>query len=104
MSGGLWRDHPATPRQAQLSFKSSRKRARPNQADVLIAMLRDARTNGRAVELPAIMAVGVAQHSARFNELRSRGFVIRNETEQSDDCRTLSPYYLQHDPERDSSL
>lgn len=104
MNGGRWRDHPATPRQAQLAFRPSRKRTRPTQADLLIAMLRDARANGGAVELPEIMTVGIAQHGARFNELRSRGFVIRNETSQSDDNRTLSRYYLEHDRERNGSL
>jgi hypothetical protein len=62
---GLWRDHPATPRQQTL-LKPARKRgAKPTQADVLISMLRDARSQNRALELPAIMQAGIAQHGAR---------------------------------------
>ena len=85
-AGGLWRHHG---------------RSGISQADVLLSMLRHARTNGRAVQLPEIMGAGIAQHGARFNELRRRGFSIRNETERSHDGRVLSRYYLEHDPERD---
>jgi hypothetical protein len=63
-------------------------------------MLRQARANGRAVQLPEIMVAGIAQHGARFNELRSRGFVIENETER-DSGGVRSRYYLRHDPELD---
>lgn len=64
-------------------------------------MLREARGDNRAVQLTEIMAVGIAQHLARFNELRARGFVITNETERTGDGRVLSRYWLRHDPERD---
>jgi hypothetical protein len=67
-------------------------------------MLRQARASGAAVELPQIMAAGIAQHGARFNELRTRGFEIVNETERGTDGRVLSRYWLRHDPERDGSL
>ena len=52
--GGLWRGHPATPAQAALVFAGT---GRKTQADVLIGMLRTARSEGRALELPKIMAV-----------------------------------------------
>jgi hypothetical protein len=67
-----------------------------------LLLLRDARLVGRAVPLPEIMALGIAQHGARFNELRSLGFEIRNEIVRSADGRVLSRYWLVHDPGRDS--
>lgn len=101
MTSGFWRNHPATPKQEQLAFKSGRNRPRPTQADLIVELLSEARANGTAVQLPQILGLGVAQHGARFNELRSRGFVIHNETERSHDGRVLSRYWLRHDPERD---
>jgi hypothetical protein len=74
---------------------------RPTQTDLLIDKLREARDAGRALELPEIMRLGIAQHGARFNEIRSQGFVITNETERAADGRVLSRYWLRHDPERD---
>jgi hypothetical protein len=100
-SGRLWTDHPATPKQAQLTFKLSRRRARPTQADVIVELLRGKRAKGRPLELPEIMAAGIAQHGARMKELRQRGFVVRNEMERSSDGCVLSRYWLEHDPERD---
>jgi hypothetical protein len=64
-------------------------------------MLRTARAQGRALELPEIMAAGIAQHGARFNEIRARGFVVENETRRAEDGRTLSRYFLRHDPDND---
>jgi len=103
MSSGLWGDHPATPWQSALvsGDKSRDRAARLSQADVLVAMLRNARSRGLAVELPAIMATGIAQHGARFNEIRSRGFIVENETERVSDGRVLSRYCLRFDPEQD---
>jgi hypothetical protein len=104
MSGTLWRDHLGTPRQQSLPFRWPRQSEhgtrRVTQADVLLAMLREAHAGGRAVYLPEIMAVGIACHGARFSELRSRGFVIHNETERSGDGRVLSRYWLRYDPEQ----
>lgn len=54
---------------------------RPPQTE-LIAKLREARAEGKSLELPEIMHLGIAQHSARFNELRARGFVIENELQR----------------------
>src|SRR5580704_7320758 len=99
----LWRDHPATPRQQPLAFRASRRRGRATQADVLLSMLREARTQGRAVELPEIMAAGIAQHGARFNELRSRGFVVVNELDREGRGSVHSRYRLRYDPELDST-
>ena len=62
---GLWNGHPATPRQKPLFPKVTRKRkGRPTQADVLIAMLRESRANGKPLELPAIMQAGKRPDSA----------------------------------------
>jgi hypothetical protein len=99
----LWRDHPATPRQQPLAFRASRGRGRATQADVLLSMLRGARAQGKAVELPEIMAAGIAQHGARFNELRSRGFVIENELDRDGRLSLHSRYRLKHDSELDST-
>ena len=100
MNGGLWRDHPATPRQEQLAFKSSRKRSRRTQADVIVELLREKRALGKALELPEIMAAGIA-HGARFNEIRSRGFVVENELDRDSRGVVRSRYWLRYDPERD---
>ena len=74
---------------------------RPTQTELLTAKLRESRAVGRALELPEIMSLGIAQHGARFNEIRSRGFVIHNEIERTDDGRVLSRYFLKFDPEQD---
>src|SRR5208337_2207960 len=71
---------------------------RTTHADVLVALLRYARANGRAVELPDIMGAGIAQHEARFNELRAQGFVVVNETDRHD-IVMRSRYRLTFDPE-----
>jgi len=104
MNGGLWKDHEATPRQQQLIFGRAKRRGKLTQADLLIELLREARTNGRAVLLPEIMSLGIAQHGTRIFELRDRGFVIENQLERATDGRVLSRYWLRVDPERDSPL
>ena len=101
MNGGLWRDHLATPRQEHLALRSSRKSLRPTQAEVIIELLREKRASGKPLELPEIMAAGIAQFGARILELRHRGFHIENELERAADGRFLSRYWLRHDPERD---
>lgn len=100
MTSGLWRDHLATPRQEQLLFKPSRNRARRTQADVIVELLREKRALGKPLELPEIMAAGIAQHGARFHEIRSRGFVVVNETDRAGEV-VRSRYFLTFDPERD---
>jgi hypothetical protein len=106
MSRGLWHEHAATPRQQRLVFSTVtariRQRVRTTQADLLLGMLRSARASQKSLSLPEIMCAGIAQHGARFHELRSRGFVIANETERTQDGRVLSRYVLRHDPEIDS--
>jgi hypothetical protein len=99
----LWRDHEATPGQKRHLSHRDHPPRRVTQADLLLAKLRDARVKGCAVQLPEIMAAGIAQHSARFNEIRARGYVVRNEIERRNGL-VLSRYYLEHDPERDGSL
>jgi Helix-turn-helix domain len=99
---GLWQDHPTTPLQQSLFSKTTRKRrSQPTQADLLIAMLRDARSQNRALELPAIMQAGIAQHGARFNEIRSRGFEVENELDR-DNGAIRSRYVLKFDPEMEA--
>lgn len=104
MNGGLWRGHPATPAQQQrLVFRERKARRKViTQADVLLDMLRKARESGKAVALPEIMQAGIAQHGARFNEIRSLGFVVENETDREGDI-VRSRYWLRFDPERDGA-
>lgn len=98
----LWRDHPATPHQQQLPFTPKRKRrAQPTQADVLIGLLREARGNRKPLELRTIMQAGIAQHGARFKEIRDQGFQVENEMERREDGAIVSRYWLRHDPERE---
>jgi hypothetical protein len=101
----LRRNHGATRCQGRLPFPHvdslSKQRSGPTKRTVLLTLLLDARVVGRVVQLPEIMALGMAQHGALFNELRSLGFEIRNEIERSADGRVLSRYSLAHDPERD---
>ena len=95
----LWRNHPASPHQQSLSDASrSAEVSQLTQADILLAMLRQARSQGCAVELPAIMRAGIAQHGARLHELRERGFVIINQMERYDGI-IRSHYRLAFDPE-----
>jgi len=108
MSRKLWKDHPATPRQQRLVFTASgagdgdnhrkKKPGRVTQADVLLAMLRQRRQQGKALELPEILAAGIAQFTARIYELRRRGFVIENELEHVNG-QVHSRYWLRYDPE-----
>ena len=82
MTSGLWR--------------------RQNQTELLIQKLREARAEGRALELPAIMALGIAQHGARMKEIRNRGFKVINELESIEGV-LHSRYWLLFDPECDGA-
>jgi hypothetical protein len=73
---------------------------RPTQTELLIAKLRECRAKGRALELPEIMHLGIAQHGARMKEIRNRGFRVINELESVDGV-LHSRYHLLFDPERD---
>jgi hypothetical protein len=95
----LWRNHPATPQQQGLFTPKKKQRSKPTQADVLATMLRQARGENRALDLPDILKAGIAQFTARIFELRERGFEIENELRRSPDGRTLSRYWLRFDPE-----
>ena len=99
----FWRDVPATPRQASFAFEPLKKRpnGRLTQADVIVSLLRKARAEGRALALCEIQETRIAQHSARLNELRRRGFVIENELNHAANRTTHSRYWLRFDPERD---
>lgn len=82
MKGGLWQ--------------------RPTQTELLIDKLREARAAGKAVELPDIMRLGIAQHGARMKEIRDRGFKVINELESIKGV-LHSRYWLLFDPERDGA-
>jgi hypothetical protein len=84
-------------------WQSHKGRDGVTQRSLLLKMLRDARASGSAVALPDIMAAGIAQHGARFNELRSRGFVIENELDRDGKGSLHSRYRLRHDSELDST-
>jgi hypothetical protein len=111
VSGGLWRDNPATKSQQRLVLaplasapRGKPRRATPGrvtQADILKAMLRERREHGTALELYEILRTGIAQFTARIFELRQRGFVIDNELGRDLDGRVLSRYWLRFDPERE---
>jgi hypothetical protein len=73
---------------------------RPTQTELLISKLREARAEGRGLELPEIMRLGIAQHGARLKEIRDRGFKVINELESVDGV-LHSRYWLLFDPERD---
>lgn len=73
---------------------------RLSQTELLIAKLRETRAKGRAVDLPEIMRLGIAQRGARMKEIRDRGFRVINELESIDGV-LHSRYYLLFDPERD---
>lgn len=101
----LWREHAATPHQQLLPFgKRANRRTRQTQADLLIGMLRATRTTKTPLGLPAIMKAGIAQHGARFKEIRDRGFRVENVMERRPDGAVHSWYWLRHDPERDGAL
>jgi hypothetical protein len=98
----LWRGHAATPHQQDLPFgKGTRRRGQLTQADLLIGMLRAARVKREPLHLPDIMKAGIAQHGARFKEIREQGFEIENEMERTAEGVVLSRYWLRHDPELD---
>jgi len=80
MNGGLWQ--------------------RPPQTELLIDKLREARAEGRGLELPEIVRLGIAQHGARMKEIRDRGFKVINELESIEGV-LHSRYWLIYDPERD---
>jgi hypothetical protein len=82
MHGGLWQ--------------------RPTQTELLIARLRERRDEGKALELPDIMRLGIAQHGARMKEIRDRGFKVINELESIKGV-LHSRYWLFSDPERDGA-
>ena len=107
MKAGLWQDKPATPQQQRLAFCRNAGRGRPakragrvTQADLLLCLFRERREQGKPVELPEILRLGIAQFTARIFELRGRGFVIENELEHING-QVHSRYWLRHDPERD---
>jgi len=57
----------------------------------------------KRVPLPAIQALGIAQHGTRLKELRGLGYVIRNEMEHTPDG-TRSWYVLLAEPGESAQL
>jgi len=55
---------------------------------------------GKALELPDIMRLGIAQHGARMKEIRDRGFKVINELTCIKGV-LHSCYWVIYDPERD---
>jgi hypothetical protein len=68
---------------------------RKTQCERLLELLRSHKF--KRVPLPAIQALGIAQHGTRLKELRALGYVIRNEMEHSSDG-TQSWYVLLAEP------
>lgn len=97
----FWRGHPATLHQQEgLPFPEyGKERKRVTQADVLLTMLREARAKRAPLELPSILARGIAQYNARLAEIRERGFVVRNELTRTNEGIVHSRYWLEFDPE-----
>lgn len=96
----FWRGHHATLNQQQLPSTPKRKRgSNPTQADVLIGLLREAHAERKPLDLPTIMRAGIAQHGARFKEIRNQGFEIENEMQRKEDGSIISYYWLRFDPE-----
>jgi hypothetical protein len=99
---GLWKDNPATPAQRELTFiKGKPSNGRVTQSDVMLRLLRDARSENRSLTLPQILDTHIAQFTARIYELRKRGFTIENEMERNSGT-VRSSYRLIFDPERDA--
>ena len=73
---------------------------RPTQTELLIAKLHERRNEGRPLELPEIMQLGIAQHGARLKEIRNRGFEVINELESVNGF-LHSRYWLTFDLEWD---
>jgi hypothetical protein len=79
-----------------------KKSSRISQAELIVKMLRKARTEDRAVGVSELMMAGVAHFTTRIMELRQRGFGIENEMWRNFDGRVCSQYWLTRDPEQDS--
>jgi hypothetical protein len=91
------------PKSAHRVTPKRKRRLQPTQADVLIGLMREARANRKPLELPTIMRAGIAQHGARFKEIRDQGFQVENEMERTGDGAIISRYWLRHDPELDGA-
>lgn len=110
MSGGLFRDIPATENQQRLALAPpassppwqppKQKPRRVSQADLLLEMLRQRRAKGKALELPEILRTGIAQFTARIFELRKRGNIIDNELKHAGGG-VRSRYFLRFDVQRE---
>jgi hypothetical protein len=104
---GLWRGHNATDAQLKLfeqqQIKPTTQTGKLTQADLLLFRLRQARANHSVLPLPEIMRAGIAQHGARFNELRRAGFQIQNELTRVNGS-VHSVYRLVFDPELDPAV
>ena len=102
MNSGLWEDYPATDKQTRLSFSSRKRRnGGMTQADIILDLLRIAKSENRPLRLPEILGTHIAQFTARIYELRKRGFTIENEMQRGPGT-VRSSYRLIFDPEGDA--
>lgn len=99
MTAGIWQEYLAT--QPHQQFSCRKGRGRLTQSDLVLEKPREAHGQSKALELPAIMALGIAQHGARLKELRDRGFLIENEQDRDSDGVVRPRYWLRFDPERE---
>jgi hypothetical protein len=60
-------------------------------------MLREARSQGEALELSEITLAGSSQYGARFDEMRARGLEVINELQHVDGIAQYR-YLLSFDP------
>lgn len=79
----------------------SKRFGRESQADTILSMLREARKEGRGVEIPEMMRAGISAFNGRIMDLRRRGFEIENEMWRDEDGKVRSRYWLTYDPEQD---
>jgi hypothetical protein len=79
-----------------------RRFGRRSQARTILAMLRDAREEGRAVEIPEMMRAGISAFNGRIRDLRQACYGIENEMWRDEEGKTHSQYSLTYDPEQDA--
>jgi Helix-turn-helix domain len=83
----------------QLRFKLPHQRSQEKR---ILEMLRQAREEGRAVNIVEFLDAHIATYCARIRDLRLRGYVISNHLSHTGDGVPRSTYTLDHDPEVDS--
>ena len=77
----------------------SRRFGRESQANTILFMLREARKEGRVVEIPEMMRAGISAFNGRIMDLRRRGYGIENEMWRDEEGKVHSQYWLASTPE-----